>query len=83
MIESVGYTDDGLVWMNVKFDYQGQKATLNISMGQEHAREIAESLVKAANEAPHIIESKDIKNERKREHIGKGGPKSNRGSPGG
>lgn len=39
MIESVGYTDDGMVWVNVRVVYNDKPATLKLIMTPENARE--------------------------------------------
>lgn len=51
MIESIGYTNDGMVWMNVVFEHQGQRGNLVVQMTQDRAREISGVLINAANAA--------------------------------
>jgi len=51
VIESIGYTEDGMVWVNVVFDNQGQKGTIVLTMAHNRAREVSVALTQAAEEA--------------------------------
>ena len=51
MIDSVGYTEDGKVWMDVLFKHEEQPVKIIITMDPEKARNVSSSLVEAANEA--------------------------------
>lgn len=51
MIESIGCTEDGKVWMKVLFEIDNKQATLIIPMTQDKARQIGEVLSNAADEA--------------------------------
>ncbi|MCK5551794.1 MAG: hypothetical protein KAJ09_01530, partial [Deltaproteobacteria bacterium] len=51
MIKSVGYTEDGTVWMNVVFKHEGHEGCMIITMPIDQAREVSMSLNKAAESA--------------------------------
>ena len=51
MIESIGYTEDGMVWVNIVFDNEGKKGTLVLTMAQGRALDVSKALITAATEA--------------------------------
>ena len=51
MIESIGYTDDGFVWVNILFNRTGENESMLLTMTQGKAREISKMLIVAADEA--------------------------------
>lgn len=62
MIESIGYTNDGMVWMNVAVEHQGQRGTMVVTMTQDQAREISHDLITAADEAGEKNRVRDSSN---------------------
>lgn len=60
MIEQVGYTEDGLIWMNVLIEHNGQKATLNLQMTQDQAQEAIDGLTKSIKEYNESLDSRTI-----------------------
>ena len=55
MIESIGYTDDGFVWMKILFEINGDKNCMIITVTQDKAREISDMLVLASDEAKRKV----------------------------
>jgi len=55
VIESIGYTDDGFVWMKILFDINGDKNCMIITVTQDKAREISDMLVLASDEAKRKV----------------------------
>ena len=55
MIESIGYTDDGFVWMRILFDINGDQNCMIITVTQDKAREISNMLVLASDEAKRKV----------------------------
>jgi len=55
VIESIGYTDNGLVWMRILFDINGEKNCMVITVTQDKAKEISDMLVLAVKEAKHKV----------------------------
>ena len=55
MIESIGYTDDGFVWMRILFDINGEQNCMIITVTQDKAREISDMLVLASDEAKRKV----------------------------
>lgn len=53
MIESIGYTNDGFVWMRIMFEINGDKNSMIVTMNQEKAREISQMLIVASDEAEY------------------------------
>ena len=51
MIESIGYTDDGFVWVNILFNRTGENESMLLTMTQAKAREISKMLIVASDEA--------------------------------
>jgi len=51
VIESIGYTDDGFVWVRIMFEVHGEKNSMIITMSQDKAKEISEMFILAASEA--------------------------------
>jgi hypothetical protein len=63
MIESIGYTSDGQVWIRMVLDVNGEKMTGTLMMKAAFAREIAGKLVEAASKAEvtnHVGNSADV-----------------------
>jgi hypothetical protein len=55
VIESIGYTEDGFVWMNIVFEREGQKGTIVLTMPPNRVREISKTLITAADGAEKHI----------------------------
>ena len=55
MIESIGYTEDGFVWINVVFEQNGQRGTLVLTMPPDRVREVSKTLLTAADGAEKHI----------------------------
>ncbi len=51
MIESVGYTEDGLVWMRFAMQINGEKSSGVLQMYPDEARNLSDSIVEACDEA--------------------------------
>ena len=51
MIDSVGYTEDGKVWMHVLFKHDNEPVKMIITMSQQQAQEVSKSLAIAVEEA--------------------------------
>lgn len=51
MIESIGYTDDGFVWMKINFEVNGDMNSMVVTMSQDKARQVSEMLILATTEA--------------------------------
>lgn len=51
MIESVGYTQDGLVWIRILMDIRGEKMTGVLTLKPDVVGSLADSLKKAAEGA--------------------------------
>ena len=51
MIESVGYTVDGVVWMKLIMDIDGKKSVGVLTMTPEFTRDVTTKLIDAANKA--------------------------------
>jgi hypothetical protein len=51
VIESIGYTDDGIVWMKILFEHEKQQGSMVIGLSQDKAKEISKILLSAATEA--------------------------------
>jgi len=55
MIQNWGYTDDGLVFMNINVNQQGKPGMATIMFTPDDAREAAKALNEAADEAEKKI----------------------------
>ena len=55
MIESIGYTDDGFVWMRILFEINGEQNCMIVTVTQDKAKEISDMLVLAVEEAKHKV----------------------------
>ena len=55
MIESIGITEDGKIWMNLKFEHNNQVGILNIQMTPEQANDLCMNLAAAISEAQQIV----------------------------
>ena len=66
MIDSVGYSEDGKVWMSIYFRYEEQPVKMVVTMSQEQAREVSGSLTEAADGASKFttLDGGNGKNER-------------------
>lgn len=51
MIESIGYTSDGQVWVRMILDVNGEKMTGTLMLKPSFAQEIAAKLTEAAGKA--------------------------------
>jgi len=51
MIESVGYTVDGVVWIKLVMEVEGQKSMGVLTMTPQMTREVTKTLLEAADKA--------------------------------
>lgn len=51
MIENIGYTHDGMVFMSLKIEHEGQHGTFVMTMTPQMAKNASEVLNQAAQEA--------------------------------
>lgn len=51
MIESIGYTEDGYIWMKVVFEIENKPVSMIIALSQERAMEVSKILAAASTEA--------------------------------
>jgi hypothetical protein len=60
MIESIGYTGDGQVWLRMVLDINGQGMTGTLMLKSPFAREVAKKLIEAAEKAEMV--APDVRN---------------------
>lgn len=60
MIDGIGYTEDGQVWMRLVMDIQGQPFHGMLMLNPVFAKEVAQSLVNASDKAAPYIENKGV-----------------------
>ena len=51
MIQSVGYTDDGRVFVNIRIDQEDNHGTIVLTVTPEFAKRVSKNLIEAAEEA--------------------------------
>lgn len=56
MIETVGYTNDGQVWVRMILNVNGEQMTGTLMLKPEFARQVAKHLVDSADKAEGSIE---------------------------
>ncbi len=57
MIDSMGYTADGTVWMKLLVDINGTQSVGIVQITPEYARNLSQSLVEAANGAEASVKA--------------------------
>ena len=55
MIESVGYTVDGVVWLKVTIQVEGQTSMGVLTMTPQMTREVTKTLLEAADKAESVM----------------------------
>ena len=55
MIESIGYTDDGQVWVRLALELNGQRMGGTLMLKPEFAREVSAKLADACIQAEKMI----------------------------
>ena len=55
MIQGVGYTQDGMVWINLLMEINGQKLTGTLTMEEGFSRQVAGDIVTAADKAREAV----------------------------
>jgi hypothetical protein len=51
LIESIGYTEEGFVWMKIVFAKDNQQGSMIVQLSQDKAKEVSNVLMTAAIEA--------------------------------
>ena len=59
MIDSIGHTSDGNVWMRFKFEVQGIEQVGTLEMGQSAAQWVIDSMETALSRAKEIENVRD------------------------
>jgi hypothetical protein len=57
MIDSMGYTADGAVWMKLLMDINGTQSTGIMTITPEYARSLSRSLIEAADGAEASVKA--------------------------
>lgn len=63
MIESVGYTEDGKVFVNMLMEVRGEKMQAVLMLEEAFAREMAKNLILAADKAKASLKAGVLINE--------------------
>ena len=58
MIDGIGYTEDGQVWMRLVIEINGQRGNGTLILKPDFAREVAKSLITSADKAAGFIPEK-------------------------
>lgn len=57
MIESMGYTKDGIVWLKFLMDINGTESSGILSITPDYARSLSKSLIEAADKADASVKT--------------------------
>ncbi len=50
-IQGLGYTNDGMVWMNIQVEHDGKPGLVVMTMEPENAKALADEIIQAAEAA--------------------------------
>lgn len=63
MIDGIGYTKDGEVWIRLRLEINGEQGTCTLMLKTEFARKVAASLLTSADKAAgYLTEKTDERN---------------------
>ena len=62
MIESIGYTEDGFVWMKVTFEFEKKPASMIVALSPDKAMEVSKILAAASTEVKEKYGVRDSTN---------------------